>query len=66
MSDHRLVDDTLVVVEGGIVGRCECGWTTGACFSSLVASVLFRDHVEDEAKKALAALLASQCLESET
>lgn len=43
---HRLVDDTLVAEDGGIVGRCICGWSTGPRYTSMVASSLFREHVD--------------------
>ena len=43
---HRLVDNTLIRTQDGIVGRCECGWTTGPRFSSFSASALFQDHVD--------------------
>jgi hypothetical protein len=47
---HRLVNDTLVAEAGGIVGRCVCGWSTGPRFTSMVASSLFRDHVDHPKK----------------
>jgi hypothetical protein len=46
MSQHELVDNTLIVVPGGVLARCTCGWQSGPRFSSMVASALFRDHLE--------------------
>lgn len=46
---HRLVNDTLVTEDGGIVAYCTCGWNSGRRFSSMIASTIFRDH-RDNAK----------------
>jgi hypothetical protein len=43
---HRLVDDTLTRDESGIVARCVCGWVSPGHFSSMAASVAFREHQE--------------------
>ena len=43
---HELVDGTLYREDGGIIGRCKCGWTTGHRFSSFAASAAFMDHQE--------------------
>jgi len=48
--EHKLKGDTLRVVKGkpgridGIVAECECGWKSDPHFSSLAASVAFREH----------------------
>jgi hypothetical protein len=44
MSEHRLIDNTLIVIEGGVEARCICGWKSGPRFTSMVASALFQDH----------------------
>lgn len=53
---HELIDDTLYVEDyqiaggrmgKGIIGRCSCGWDTGHRFSSGLASVAFRAHLEE-------------------
>ncbi len=49
MSDgikHRLKHGTLSLEDEGVIGRCVCGWTTGFRFSSFIASVAFRDHLD--------------------
>lgn len=46
---HQLVDDTLYCEEGGIIGRCTCGWDTGHRFSSMAASAAFADHQDSMA-----------------
>lgn len=57
--EHKLVDNTLNVereengVAKGIIGRCTCGWTTGYRFTSLAASVAFRDHQEERRRNEL-------------
>jgi hypothetical protein len=45
MTEHKLVDDELKREGNMIVARCTCGWTSQN-FTSLAASVLFRDHCE--------------------
>jgi hypothetical protein len=44
--DHQLENNTLICAAKGIVARCSCGWTSGPRFSSLTASLAFRDHCE--------------------
>lgn len=46
MTEHRLVNDTLVHESGGIVARCVCGWSSGGHFSSMGASAAMMDHKE--------------------
>lgn len=48
---HKLVRGMLETHPGGIVGRCECGWTTGARISSFAASGAFMDHIATEEAK---------------
>ena len=51
MTEHKLVDDTLTVERPqGIVARCTCGWSSSH-FSSLAASVAFRDHQDECASR---------------
>lgn len=45
MSNHQLVNGTLVREPSGIVARCICGWSSSH-FSSMSASCAFRDHQE--------------------
>lgn len=46
MTDHKLVDNTLVRGEGGgILARCVCGWRSEH-FSTFAASAAFQDHKE--------------------
>lgn len=45
-KQHNLVGSTLIRVDDGIVARCTCGWVSRECFSSLIASSIFRDHQE--------------------
>lgn len=53
MSDHHrlvsngLISNTLNQSAAGVTAQCECGWSSGARFSSLIASALFRTHLED-------------------
>lgn len=47
--DHKLIDNTLVV-EGtgpskGVYAKCTCGWVSRPCFSGMIASIEFDDHV---------------------
>ncbi len=35
------------VVEGGIVHRCSCGWTSRPCLSNAIASLEGMDHREE-------------------
>lgn len=49
MSEHKLVDGTLIREAGGIVARCTCDWVSRGHFSSLSASATFMAHQEDEA-----------------
>lgn len=42
--EHRLVNDTLIADDKGIVARCICGWSSGYRFSSFVASAMFSEH----------------------
>jgi hypothetical protein len=44
---HDLVGNEVVATENGVVARCTCGWTSGLCFSGMVASALFREHLEE-------------------
>jgi hypothetical protein len=46
---HELVGNTLVIEEGGIIGRCTCGYETGHRFTSLVASAIFQRHQDEMA-----------------
>lgn len=47
-AEHKLVNNTLVVERpDGIVARCQCGWVSAGHFSSLAASLAFRDHQEN-------------------
>jgi hypothetical protein len=47
MAEHELVGNSLSSEPGGVIGRCACGWSTGLRFSSMVASALFRDHLQN-------------------
>jgi hypothetical protein len=44
MTEHRLIDDTLVREADGIVARCICGWVSRGHFTSLSASADFWNH----------------------
>lgn len=44
---HNLVDDTLVRADDGIVAICTCGWRSRGYFSSMSATLTFRDHQEN-------------------
>jgi len=46
MTKHKLVDDTLIVDNTGIIARCQCGWISRGHFSSMSASVDFQEHLE--------------------
>lgn len=50
MTEHRLVDATLIREGDGIVARCVCGWRTAPCFSSFLASAYFEQHVNPPKK----------------
>lgn len=47
MTEHRLLGNSVVREAFGIVGRCVCGWSTGPRFTSMVASSLFQDHLDN-------------------
>jgi hypothetical protein len=49
MAEHRLKDDTLVREADGIVAYCVCGWKSQPAFSSMMASLSIRSHIEFEA-----------------
>jgi hypothetical protein len=48
---HELVGNEVVATENGVTARCTCGWSSGYRFSGMVASALFRQHLEDVGKK---------------
>lgn len=47
---HVLKEGALVREDGGIIGRCVCGWTTGYRISSFAASAAFQDHQDTAAE----------------
>lgn len=47
---HALKGGTLYREDAGIIGRCICGWSTGHRFSSFIASIAIRDHLEEKSK----------------
>lgn len=51
MTNHKLVDDTLVRERDGIVTRCTCGWVSGGHFSSMGASAALIIHKEECQKR---------------
>jgi len=49
---HRLVRGSVEIPSAGrIIARCECGWTSGPCFSGFIASDLFAEHQEAELRR---------------
>lgn len=48
MNQHIAIGNE--VVDGGIVHKCSCGWTSPRCFTSFAASCLGIDHREDNNK----------------
>lgn len=47
LTEHKLVDNTLVREGDGIVAICTCGWQSREHFTSLSASLTFREHQEN-------------------
>lgn len=49
-TEHKLVDNTLIREGDGIVAICTCGWRSRGYFSSMSASLTFREHQEGDAR----------------
>ena len=47
-TKHQLVNGTLWRKDDGIHALCTCGWDSGPRFSSMLASVAFEDHREEQ------------------
>jgi hypothetical protein len=47
---HELVSNAIVIGAHSCTATCTCGWSSGARFSSFVASMMFREHVEEHTK----------------
>jgi NTP pyrophosphatase (non-canonical NTP hydrolase) len=48
---HELVGNAVVIGAHGCTATCTCGWTSGARFSSSIASIMFREHVDQKEEK---------------
>ncbi len=50
-TEHKLIGGTLVADRDGVRAHCTCGWVSRPCFSSMVCSCVWDDHVTEATGK---------------